>query len=157
MNLIEFSTWYKSLNFPKGRNPWSGKVYYTDCSTSTIIFAHENFLVEEYHLFPNAVVPLHSHPFETVSIFLGGSFLGYKRDERSKKTYGDDDIFVIGNVLPVGQEHGFTVGADGATLLVISQWNNLDQRDSATMIYTGPTMGPMHDKLLEKVKSTSNE
>jgi len=151
MKLIEFCSWYKSLNFPKNVNPWSGKIYHTDCSSSTIIFVQDNFLVEEYHLFPNTVVPLHNHPFETVSIFLGGSFIGYRTLE-NKRLYNEKDIGNIGNILPVGVDHGFTVGADGAALLVISKWDNIDQCNSATLEYTGPSMGPIHDKLLEKYK-----
>ena len=151
MHLVEFCVWYKSLNFPKNTNPWSGKIYYTDCSSSTIIFEHENFLVEEYHLFPNTVVPLHNHPFNTISIFLGGSFLGY-RNLDNKKLYTEQDIGKIGNILSAGEDHGFDVGPEGAALLVISQWDNLEQRNSATVEYKGLSMGPIHNKLLEKYK-----
>ena len=155
MNLTEFSVWYKSRSFPKNTNPWSGKIFYTDSSSSTIIFSHENFLVEEYHLFPNTKVPLHNHPFETLSIFLGGSFVGF-RDAGETRIYNEKYIAAIGNILPPGVNHGFDVGPEGAALLVISKWDNLDQRTSATIEYNGPSMGPIHTKLLEKYNNARN-
>lgn len=152
MTLPEFCTWYKSLNFPKNTNQWSGKIFYTDCSSSTIVFVHENFLVEEYHLFPSAVVPLHNHPFDTLSIFLGGEFMGYRETIDNRRLYNERDIGVIGAVLPAGANHGFIVGPEGASLLVVGKWDNLDQRNSATIVYNGQYMGPQHEKLIEKHK-----
>ena len=154
MNLTEFCVWYKSLNYPKNQNPWSGKIFLTDVSSSSIVYAHKNFLVEEYHLFPNCVVPPHSHPFNSITIFLGGNFRGYRvgGSHETYRDYDSKDIGSIGSILMAGHEHGASMGELGSSSLVVSEWLDLNKQNSAAIEWYGPPSGPVHDKLIKEYR-----
>jgi hypothetical protein len=80
-----------------------------------------------------------------------GSDLTAQRNNSKEYVYSVKDINDIGSELPPGQQHGFTVGPRGATVLVFSQWRDLKDRMSAVLKYNGQSMGPKHQKLLEEL------
>ena len=133
--LIDFAKRYIDAGLPQDRTLKYG-IYCTDCSTSTIVWISNLFTVEQYLMHPNAVVPPHSHPFDTVSYLFKGQLNNYPPPTK----YPDKITFK-------GELHSFTVGAEGAVLYVISKWDSVDQMESATIKYTGESMGPIHAKL----------
>ena len=134
--LIDFAKKYIDAGFPHDRSLEYG-IYCTDCSTSTIVWVSGLFTVEQYLMHPNAIVPPHSHPFDTVTYLFKGQL---------------DDYVPLINKYPdkvtfKGHTHSFTTGSKGAVLYVISKWDSVNQMESATIKYTGESMGPIHAKL----------
>ena len=140
--LIDFTKRYIDAGFPHDRSLEYG-IYCTDCSTSTIVWVSGLFTVEQYLMHPNAAVPPHSHPFDTVSYLFKGQLNNYlplinKYPER---------------VTFKGQTHSFIVGDKGAVIYVMSKWDSVNEMDSATVKYTGQSMGPIHTKLKENYEN----
>lgn len=133
--LIDFAKRYIDAGLPHDRSLSYG-IYYTDCSTSTIVWVSGLYTVEQYLMHPNAVVPPHSHPFDTLTYLFRGTLNSYTAAGK----YPDKVTFK-------GQEHNFKVGPKGAVLYVISKWDSVDQMESATIMYTGKSMGPIHENL----------
>ncbi len=123
------------------------KVYVTDVSTSTLIYKSGKHCVEQYFMHPGAVVPLHSHPFYSITMLAMG---------KMKVKRGDSRWFLVNgvgqpnkDVLPPGVEHEFVTSDTGAMLYVISEWEDIRDIDSATIKYIGEPIGPIHKKLRE--------
>ena len=56
--------------------------------------------------------------------------------------------------MPIGGEHGFTVGERGAIIYNIQIWpESIKNPLSAAIEYFGTSMGPRHEKLVTKLKS----
>lgn len=110
------------------------------------------YTVEEYFLFPNSTVPLHSHPCDTVTIFLGGSFFGFSigGSGAGSKKYTQEDYGAVGGILLAGDQHSALIGEGGAVSLVLAKWNSLEQRNSAAIEWYGAPSGPVHQKLLDR-------
>jgi quercetin dioxygenase-like cupin family protein len=147
--LEHFAKLFLSGEIKPNVNEFSGQVIVTDSTSSTIIFANGYFMVEQYHLFPNTTTPQHSHPFSSLTVYQGGE-LTAKRNNNKEYIYSDKDCYDVGSELPPGEQHGFTVGARGATVLVFSQWTTLKDRMSAVLKYQGTAMGPKHEQLLKE-------
>jgi hypothetical protein len=154
MNLFEFACWYKESGYPRNSNPWTGKVFVTDVSSSSIIYVQDQFTVEEYHMFPNAHAPGHSHPVDTLTIFLGGELSGTRLlGSGTFSTPMQPPNNSVGGVLRKGDTHGLTSGSTGATMFTIFDWDNLTKRNSGIIEYYGPSLGPIHDQLLSQRSS----
>lgn len=135
----------------------SNRVFFTDSTSSTIIFVEENVVIEYYLLFPNVDVPMHSHPFANQMIFLGGDLKASRELPDGRvvtKVFKDSDTHYLGTVMPSGLRHGFVTGDRGCALYNIQIW---DERDgdalSAAIEYLGPSMGPIHEQAMEQLKA----
>ena len=150
MALREFSLKYKQQGYPRNLHAWTGKVTVTDVSASSLVYVDGLYSVEEYFLFPNCNVPLHHHPCDTVTIFLGGSFYGFRIDgsRTDSKQYTNTDFGHVGGILDSGDTHGALIGNGGAVSLVVAQWESLEQMNSAAIEWYGEPSGPIHAKLL---------
>ena len=151
MSLREFSLDYKVRGYPRNQHAWSGKVVLTDVSSSSLVYVENLFTVEEYFLFPNSTVPLHSHPCDTVTIFLGGSFFGFSIGGSStgSRKYTNADWGEVGHVLRAGDQHSALIGNNGAVSLVVTMWPDKVALNSAAIAWYGEPSGPMHKKLLD--------
>lgn len=141
--LIDFARRYIDAGFPHDRSLPYG-IYCTDCSTSTIVWKSGVFTVEQYLMHPNASVPLHSHPFDTITYIFKGQLDNYT----SSSTYPEKITFK-------GDLHGFKVGSVGAVLYVMSKWDSENEMESATIKYIGEPIGPLHIKLKENHENSS--
>jgi hypothetical protein len=152
MSIREFAQDYQQRGYPRNTHEWTGKVVVTDVSASSLIYVDELFTVEEYFLFPNCTVPLHSHPCDTITIFLGGSFFGFSigGSGAGSKKYTMNDYGAVGGVLAAGDTHSALIGDGGAVSLVVAQWKDLEQRNSAAIEWYGAASGPVHETLLAK-------
>lgn len=152
MELLEFAINYRERGYPRNANPWTGKVVVTDTSASAIVYAEGLFTVEEYLIFPNTVSPLHAHPVDTVTIFMGGEFHGirFSGSDTSEASYGNADYGRIGGVLKAGDTHQATAHASGVVTLIVSKWNNIQEQVSAALNWYGPAIGPLHELLLKE-------
>lgn len=152
MSIREFAESYKQRGFPRNTHEWTGKVVVTDVSASSLIYVDGCYTVEEYFLFPGCNVPLHSHPCDTITVFLGGQFFGVSigGSGSGSKKYAAADYGAIGGVLNAGDKHGALIGEGGAVSLVIARWPSLESRDSAAIQWYGEPSGPVHQALLER-------
>jgi hypothetical protein len=151
MSLREFALNYKLREYPRNQHEWSGKVVLTDVSASSLIYVENLFTVEEYFLFPNCTVPLHSHPCDTVTIFLGGSFFGLSigGSGTGSRKYSNLDWGEVGGVLNAGDQHSALIGDKGAVSLVVTMWSDEAALNSAAVAWYGEPSGPKHKKLLD--------
>jgi hypothetical protein len=152
MSIREFADSYRERGFPRNVHEWTGKVVVTDVSASSLIYVDGFYTVEEYFLFPNCNVPLHSHPCDTITIFLGGSFFGFSigGSGSGQRKYSAKDYGTVGGVLKAGDKHGALIGQGGAVSLVVAEWKDLGQRNSAAIEWYGEPSGPVHKALLQK-------
>lgn len=152
MSLREFAERYKRLNYP--HNPeLMRKVYFTDVSTSTLVWADGRFLVEHYLMHPLVEVVPHSHPFDSVTIHVNGKMLGRREGVIGQWLTGRDSG-CIGGVLPANAWHAFTTGDTGAVVYVVSEWDDPAEMDSATIKYLGEPLGDLHRQTLAAITQT---
>lgn len=130
------------------------KVFLTDVSTSTLVWDEGDYLVEFYLMHPLINVVPHSHPFESLTIFMGGNLLG-RRNSFIGRWLNDSHSGLICETLPPGDWHAFQSGANGAVVYSISRWDNPADKDSATRKYLGEPLGPLHQQTLEVLKATN--
>ena len=141
-------------------------VVVTDNSCSTLAWVEDNVVIEYYLLFPNLETPMHSHPFYNQIIFISGELTAHRRTPATvenpnwkpnaivTREFTDSDTHYLSNIMPIGYEHGFTVGARGAVIYNIQIWpDSVGTPSSAAIEYVGESMGPIHDKLLESTKT----
>jgi hypothetical protein len=149
MNIVEFAHYYKNLDYP--HDPALMKrVIVTDVSTSTLVWDEGEFLVELYMIHPNKVIERHSHPFENLVIHFSGVLTGTRENSSSGPvTLTDNDHGKIGSPLPPYQWHEFTSGSMGCVLYNISRWDDISQKESATIRYIGNPLGPVHQNFLK--------
>lgn len=150
MNIQEFARDYKDAGYPS--NPGlMRKTYLTDVSTSTLVWDEGEFLVELYFMHPLVKVVPHSHPFESVAIYIGGAIKGRREaafgDWLNSQSAGD-----ISSTLQIGDWHAFETGADGVVLYSISKWADQAQKESATLRYVGKPLGPVHKATLDQIR-----
>lgn len=152
MSLREFALKYKADGYPRNTHPWAGKVIVTDVSASSLVFVDGLYSVEEYFLFPNCNVPIHHHPCDTVTIFLGGSFFGMSigGSGTGSRKYNSSDFGDVGYPLKAGDSHAALIGDGGAVSLVVTKWDNLEQMNSAAIEWYGDPSGPIHAQLLAR-------
>jgi len=133
------------------------RIFVTDNTASTLVWAEENVIIEQYFLFPNIENPLHSHPFANRLAYMSGDYTAYiiKLDtgEKIEKTFVDSDRHFILPEEPIGQLHGSKTGPRGAMVYNIQIWpDNVTNPLSASLEYIGTTMGPVHQRELTKLK-----
>lgn len=145
---------YKHMeNIPNNR------IFYTDNSCSTLAWVEDNVVIEYYLLFPNLETPMHSHPFDNQMIFIEGDLTAYRQeagkpDTRLTITFAERLRNHVSKIMPIGGEHGFTVGERGAIIYNIQIWpESIKNPLSAAIEYFGTSMGPRHEKLVTKLKS----
>jgi hypothetical protein len=145
----------------------NNKVFLTDNSCSTLVWVEDTVVIEYYFLFPNLETPLHSHPFNNKMIFISGELTAYRKtpniitvegnwlpDMTYTKTFTDLDANYLSSNMPIGFEHGFTVGDKGAVIYNIQVWpESVKNPLSAAVEYFGTSMGPIHEKLISEIKS----
>jgi hypothetical protein len=145
----EYARRYAALNYP--HNPQlMRKVYFTDVSTSTLVWKEGEYLVEYYLMHPLIEVVPHAHPFESITIHIGGKMLG-RREGVIGEWLTDKHAGHIGGILPAGAWHAFSTGDTGAIVYVVSRWDDPAEMDSATIKYLGAPLGPMHEQSLAKL------
>lgn len=158
-SLLEFAVWYRDNKFPV-EPPADTKVYVTDVSYSSIIFRRGKFQVEQYFMKPNAVVPLHRHDFENITIWMGGQMCGIREGMNEPANVGGDEVGDkahskmgrINRPLMAGEAHAFTVGPQGCILFICELWNKDINPTSATEHYYGEPMGPIHNNTLSMLQ-----
>lgn len=144
----------------------NNQVFLTDNSCSTLAWVEDNVVIEYYFLFPNLETPMHSHPFNNRMIYISGDLTAYRKtpnvitngdwipDTVYTKTFTDADTNFVSSNMPVGFEHGFTVGKKGAIIYNIQIWpESIENPVSAAVKYQGTLMGPIHEQLLNDFKS----
>ena len=146
MTLTEFAVSYRTRNCPHDPKLMH-RVLVTDVSTSTLVWSEKEFLVELYLMHPNTHVNPHSHPFENIILFMGGSLSGKREGSEEYKLI--DIPTAIGQPLAANLCHEFTVGLHGAVFYNISKWEASEQKDSAILKYSGVSLGPIHENLLK--------
>ncbi len=140
-------------------NIHNNQVFYTDNSCSTLAWVENNVVIEYYLLFPNLETPLHDHPFDNQMIFLRGDLTAYRQEGGKPETrftvkFTDEMQNHLSRIMPIGGEHGFTTGERGAVIYNIQIWpESVKNPLSAAIQYSGTSMGPRHEKLIEKFKS----
>jgi hypothetical protein len=142
---------FRARNYVPMPNIPGNRIFVTDCTASTLVWAEANVIIEHYMLFPNAVVPLHSHPFINRLIYMSGDYTGYYLDpvtgSKFEKTFTARDRHRISREEPIGQLHGSKTGARGAHVYNIQIWpSTVTDPLSATLAYLGPSIGPLHDQ-----------
>lgn len=146
---------YKHMeNIPNNR------VFYTDNSCSTLAWVENNVVIEYYLLFPNLETPMHSHPFENQMIYISGDLTAYRQEagkpeSRLTVTFSKRLQNHLSQIMPIGSEHGFTVGDKGAIIYNIQIWSETVKNPlSAAIEYFGNSMGPRHKELVNSLKSS---
>lgn len=143
----------------------NNQVFYTDNSASTLAWVENNVVIEYYFLFPNLETPMHSHPFDNKMIFISGDLTAYRKtpselnvegflpDTIYTRTFKDSDTNYLSSTMPIGFEHGFTVGPRGSVIYNIQIWpENVTNPLSAAIEYFGASMGPRHENLVKEIK-----
>jgi hypothetical protein len=128
------------------------RVFYTDSTSSTLVWVEGRVVIEYYVMHPNVDVPLHWHPFENQMIFLNGQLTGLRKypeiEKVFQKEFTDADCHYLGSILPINHLHGFKTGPLGCTLYNIQIWpDNVPNPLSASIEYLGPGMGPIHESM----------
>ena len=127
------------------------QVYLTDVSTSVLVWAEGEYLVEHYLMHPLIEVVPHSHPFESVTVHVAGKLLG-RRQGIIGQWLTDRDSGHISNPIAPGVWHAFMTGDTGAVMYVISRWKDPAEQDSATRKYLGEPLGPLHQQTLHDLE-----
>jgi hypothetical protein len=134
------------------------QVFYTDNSCSTLVWVEDNVVIEYYLLFPNLETPLHNHPFDNQMIYISGDLTAYRQAGGKPETrftikFTDDMKNHLSRIMPIGGEHGFTTGERGSVIYNIQIWpDKVEDSLSATIKYSGTSMGARHEQLIEKFK-----
>ena len=149
---VEIVTTFKDSGYQHMHNIPGNRVFYTDSTTSTLVWAEGRVVIEYYIMHPNVDVPLHWHPFENQMIFLNGQLTGIREFIQSgkilEKDFTTEDCHYLGSILPINHRHGFRTGPLGATLYNIQIWpEDVPNPLSASVEYLGPGMGPIHDSM----------
>ena len=143
MTAAEFARLYWERGCPKDHSLMD-RVFYTDVSTSTIVYREGLFQVELYFMRPLTRVVEHAHPFESVTLFCGGSMRGGRNGVMSDKWCTSERSGWVTQPLAPGDTHSFDVGPEGAVFYIISKWDSVSKMTSATLAYEGTALGPLH-------------
>lgn len=129
------------------------RIFLTDHSTSTLVWAEGNVVVEHYFLHPNITTPLHSHPFVNRMIFVFGDLSASRKAPGGSligKNFKDSDINYVSDGLPIGHEHAFKTGPRGAEFYNLQIWpEEVKNPVSAAIEWIGTLMGPLHEQLIK--------
>lgn len=152
MTAADFARLYWERGCPKDDSLMT-RVFHTDVSNSIIVFRQGHFQVELYFMNPNAKVVDHAHPFESVTIFCGGSMRGGRNGVLSSKWCTSSQVGRVAQSLNPGDTHSFEVGPEGAVFYIVSKWDDPQRMTSATIEYIGAPLGPVHSVTLESVEA----
>jgi len=127
------------------------KIFLTDVTSSYIAYYEDNVVVEHYTMFPNSpCLQEHSHPFANVCIFLGGDLIGSSGNAILNISEQLTDGYWLSPAFKPPYVHGFAAGNRGALLYNIQIWETIPSEiTSASVIYYGNPLGPVHKKLLK--------
>lgn len=135
----------------------NNRVFVTDTTTSTLAWVEDNVVIEYYLMLPNKNTNIHSHPFANQFIFISGEVTGYmqppnRSDLRvGKKVRYPEDANFVSTAMPIGHEHGFESGSEGAVLYNIQIWpDGVSNPTSASIEYLGEPLGPVHQLILQE-------
>jgi hypothetical protein len=161
--LEKFCNWYKLNNYPI-RVPENATVYVTDTTYSCCLFRQDVYQVELYLCKPNFETEFHSHPFDQITIYLGGQMSGQKQNEEpgqfgsfnnftSLNTESPNFYFgTIGSLLLADHDHKIQCFDRGAIFLSLQKWPDHAQMTGAAVMFNGPTVGSLHESLIKQSK-----
>lgn len=150
LSASDFAWLYRERGMPMNPSLMTN-VFYTDVSTSVLVWEEGQFLVEMYLMHPNAIVVEHSHPFENCILFVNGAMKGEREGALGESRWlTEADRGLIGMLLPPGQWHKFQVGANGCVFFNVSKWYDINGKTSATKKYFGQPLGPIHAEQLKQ-------
>jgi hypothetical protein len=135
--LEEFVEWWMDSRMP-WMIPEDSEVYITDNASSIILFRQDRYQVELYINFPLAIAPLHGHPgMELITMQIG-------RMNPIRWAYA-------GKKLISGKKHNANFGSKkGTVFLTFEKWEPGIPMTSASVNWSGPTVGPMQEELIKK-------
>ena len=136
------------------------RIFYTDNTASTLVWAEGQVVIEHYFLFPNTVTPVHGHPFGNQLVYIQGDLTctREKHDvEVKRKVFTDSDKHILTAYMPDASEgwtHGFIGGPRGAIFYNMQIWPDIVTNPvSAAIEYTvGDLMGPVHQALVNEFR-----
>jgi hypothetical protein len=135
--LDEFIEWFMDSRMP-WMIPEDSEVYRTDNASSIILFRHDRYQVELYVNDPLSKVSLHGHPGLDLSIMQMGRM--------NPILWGN-----AGKVLKSGRKHDGNFGSEkGTVYLTFEKWVPGIPMTSASVQWSGTTVGPIHDELIKR-------
>lgn len=144
-SLEEFVSWYMDSKMPL-MIPWDAEVIRSDDATAICIFRKPPYMIELYLIFPEQVIPYHSHPkMEVITMSLGGGSMSPKTGVNTSKSWGNLDP-----LLKPGEYHGadtLPMVGNGHALLAFEKWlDPEDKMTSAAIQWKGKSAGPVQEK-----------
>lgn len=135
--LSDFIEWFMDSRMP-WMIPEDSEVYVTDNASSIILFRHDRYQVELYINYPKTHVPLHGHPgLDVITMQVG---------RMNPILWGK-----AGKVLRSGKEHTANLASEkGTVFLTFEKWLPGIPMTGASVQWSGPTVGPIHDELIKK-------
>jgi hypothetical protein len=135
--LDEFIEWYMDSKMP-WMIPEDSEVYRTDDASSIVLFRHDRYQVELYVNDPASTVPLHGHPgMDLVTMQIG---------RMNPIRWGFPN-----SILRSSEKHdGNFASEKGTVFLTFEKWLPGIPMTSASVNWVGPTVGPIHEKLIKR-------
>ena len=156
MKQYNFEDYFSSLTIPEtwdtledflewfmdSRMPWiipeDSEVYVTDNASSIILFRHDLYQVELYINYPKTKAPLHGHPGMDLITMQVGRMNPIQWAHSSK-------------VLTSGKRHSANFASEkGTVFLTFEKWIPGIPMTSASVNWSGRTVGPVHEKLIKR-------
>jgi hypothetical protein len=135
--LDEFIEWYMDSKMPL-MIPSDSEVYFTDNASSLIVFRQDCYQVELYLNYPKSIAPMHSHPGMDLIIMQIGTM--------SNSRWGFPN-----KLLKDGEEHdGKFISEKGTVFLTFQKWDPTVKMTSASINWSGQTVGPIQEKLIKR-------
>ena len=135
--LSDFIEWFMDSRMP-WMIPEDSEVYVTDNASSIILFRHDCYQVELYVNYPKTKAPLHSHP--------GMDLFTMQIGRMNPIQWGH-----TGRVLRSGKHHDADFASEkGTVFLTFEKWIPKIPMTSASVNWSGPTVGPIHEKLIKR-------
>lgn len=139
---------------PQDANIPNNRIFVTDITASTLARVRKNVVIEHYFMFPNIMdAAMHTHPFANQVLFVCGDLTGYQTvgDRVIELNLSDQHQGFLSPVSLPPYKHGFKTGDKGAIMYNIQIWNcDVVNPTSASVIYDGHPLGPMHATFLTK-------
>jgi hypothetical protein len=135
--LDEFIEWFMDSRMP-WMIPENSEVYVTDNACSLILFRHDRYQVELYVNYPKTTVSFHGHPgMDVITMQIG-------RMNPIQWAYA-------GKILKSGKKHNANFASEkGTVFLTFEKWLPGIPMTSASVNWVGPTVGPIHEKLIKR-------
>ena len=135
--LDEFIEWFMDSRMP-WMIPVDSEVYVTDNASSLILFRHDRYQVELYVNYPKTTAPLHGHPgMDLITMQIG--------------RMNPIQWASTGKILKSGKKHSANFASEKGTIfLTFEKWLPGIPMTSASVQWSGTTVGPIHDELIKK-------